>query len=296
MKIQTLKALLRIAETGSIRAAANSLHVSQPSLTLAIQQIEEEVGAPLLTRTKQGVTFTSYGEALLTHARLIVSESQRIQEEIAQMRGHWEGQVRLSSSPAISLAVLPRALRPFMAKHPKIRVHCVDGLSPMINPALRSGALDFALTPVQTGDIETGLVAEPLLEREIVVAVHKSNPLASATRLEQLLSARWVYASPSPGPGAVIEKAFKTAGLAAPPPVMICESLLALPDIIANSDLVATLPNVIFERAEKTHNLCAVSIQDPVPKLQIAILRMESVPLTPAAQELISWIKYAAAN
>ena len=86
IKIQTLKALLRIEELGSIRAAEASLHVSQPALSLSIHQLEEEVGAPLLVRTKRGVSFTSYGQALLQHARLMVSESQRIQEEIAPMR------------------------------------------------------------------------------------------------------------------------------------------------------------------------------------------------------------------
>ncbi|MEN9886319.1 MAG: LysR family transcriptional regulator, partial [Pseudomonadota bacterium] len=149
MKIQTLKALLRVEEVGSLRAAAASLHVSQPALTLAIQQIEEEVGAPLLVRTRRGITFTSYGEALLRHARLIVSESHRAQEEIAQMRGRWEGQIRLSASPAISLSILPQALRPFMNKYPQVRIHCIDGVSPMINPALRAGTLDFSLTPVR---------------------------------------------------------------------------------------------------------------------------------------------------
>tara|TARA_R110000850_G_scaffold168543_1_gene293541 strand:- start:60085 stop:60975 length:891 start_codon:yes stop_codon:yes gene_type:complete len=296
MKIQTLKALLRIHEAGSIRAAAQTLHISQPALTLAIQQLEEEVGAPLLTRTKRGVTFTAYGNSLLKHAQLIVSESQRINEEIAQMRGDWEGQIRLSSSPAISLSILPRALRPFMAKHPNIEVHCIDGVSPMINPALRSGALDFALTPVELNHIEPGLNAEPLCEREIVIATHKSNPLVNATSLAELQNARWVYATPRPGPGALIEKAFNAAGLNAPAPVMICESLLALPDLLADTSLVTTLPNIIFERAQQSHGLHAIPITDTLPTLEIAILRLENVPLTPAANELLSWVRFVSKN
>jgi LysR family transcriptional regulator, regulator of abg operon len=294
MKIQTLKALLRVEEVGSLRAAAASLHVSQPALTLAIQQIEEEVGAPLLVRTRRGITFTSYGEALLRHARLIVSESHRAQEEIAQMRGRWEGQIRLSASPAISLSILPQALRPFMNKYPQVRIHCIDGVSPMINPALRAGTLDFSLTPVRTDDIENGMVAEVLFEREIVVVAHESNPMARATRLAQLLEVPWVYASPSPGPGAIIETAFQAAGLEAPKPVMICESLLALPDMVAHSKLFTTLPIALYERAHRSLGLCIVPIEDHIPRLQIAILRMESVPLTLAAQELLSWVRFAA--
>ena len=58
MKIQTLTAFLRIEELGSIRAAAAVLHVSQPALTQAIQQLEEELGAQLLIRSPSGIAFT----------------------------------------------------------------------------------------------------------------------------------------------------------------------------------------------------------------------------------------------
>lgn len=294
MKIQTLRALLRVEELGSIRAAAMSMHVSQPALTLAIQQIEEEVGAPLLVRTKRGITFTTYGEALLRHARLIVSESQRIQEEIAQMRGHWEGQIRFSASPAISLSILPQALRPFIAKHPQVRIHCIDGLSPGVNPALRAGTLDFALTPIRPNEIEGGMVAEVLIERKILVVAHESNPRSKATKLSQLLDVPWVLASPSPGPGAILETAFYSLGLEPPKPVMICESLLALPEVVSKSNLFTILPTAVFERAHPSLGLRSVPIEDEIPALQIAILRMESIPLTPAVQELLSWVRFAA--
>lgn len=294
MKIQTLRALLRIEELGSIRAAATVMHVSQPGLTLAIQQIEEEVGAPLLVRTHRGITFTVYGEALLRHARLIVSESQRIHDEIAQMRGHWEGQIRLAASPAVSLSILPQALRPFMAKYPQVHIHCVDGVSPAINPVLRAGTLDFALTPVRTGDVEAGMVAEVLFERQILVVCHESNSLANAKRLSQLMDKPWVFASPSPGPGAITDTAFQAVGLQPPKPVMICESLLALPDIVSQSNLFTIMPTAMYERAHPTLGLRVVPIEEPLPALQIAILRMENVPLTPAAQELLSWVRFAA--
>lgn len=87
MKLSTLQALVTIETHGSIRAAAQQMHLTQPALTAAIQQIEEELQAPLLVRSKQGVTFTRFGQALLKHAKLMVTQSQRATEEVAQMRG-----------------------------------------------------------------------------------------------------------------------------------------------------------------------------------------------------------------
>src|SRR5205085_10933791 len=109
--------LICVHECGSLRAAAEQLHMSQPALTLAIQQLESELGCQLLVRSKRGVSLTPFGLALLPRAGLIVSESVRAQQDMAQMRGDWGGRVRLASSPAMALVVLPHALRPFMAKY-----------------------------------------------------------------------------------------------------------------------------------------------------------------------------------
>lgn len=104
MKLQTLQALICIEEVGSLRAAAQLLHLSQPALSAAIQQLEDELKAPLLVRTKRGVSLTSFGQAFMKHARLIVTESRRAQEEIGQLRGRWERHITFAASPAIALA------------------------------------------------------------------------------------------------------------------------------------------------------------------------------------------------
>ena len=70
MKLQTLQALIHVEELGSIRAAALEVALSQPALTAAIQQLEEELHAPLLVRTRQGATLTTFGRAFMAHARL----------------------------------------------------------------------------------------------------------------------------------------------------------------------------------------------------------------------------------
>lgn len=294
MKIQTLAALLHIEALGSIRAAAAATHVSQPALTQAIQQLEEELGAQLLIRSPSGISFTDYGRAVLRHARLMVTETQRVREEIAQIRGDGAGHIRLAASPAISLSLLPQALRSFTKTYPSVRVHCIDGVSPMVHPALRSGALDFALTPVRADELETGLVTEWLCEREIVVAAHRDNPLHRARSLSELVQARWVHATPSNGPGAAIDALFIQEGLEPPTPVMVCESLLALPEIVRDTDFVTTLPEALFQRVSQSHGLCQIQLTEPLPKLQIAILRMEHLPLTPIAHELLGWVRQVA--
>lgn len=295
MRLPTLQALVLIEELGSIRAAAQSMSLTQPALTAAIQQLEAELKAPLLVRSKKGVTFTHFGQAFLRHAKLMVAQSRRAQDEMAQLRGHWEGTIKMAVSPAIGLGLLPQALRQFTLQHPEVKVHCRDGLYPSIAPVIRDGTLDFALTPVHRVDLESDLVAEPLYSSQVVIVSGVSHPLSRAVRLAQLQDCAWVLSSPSRGPGAVIEEAFQTHGLGMPRVTMLCESFLALPAVVAASDQwVTTMPRILFENSPFKDQLCIVPIEDTLPSPLICTVRRHDLPLTPAAMQLVGWIQHFA--
>ncbi|MBL0419069.1 LysR family transcriptional regulator [Ramlibacter sp. AW1] len=294
MKLQTLQGLIHIEELGSIRAAAQQLHLSQPALTAAIQQLEEELRAPLLVRTKQGATLSEFGRAFMPRARLIVGEARRAREEIDQLRGRWQGNVRFATSPAVALSVLPMALQPFHARYPDVHVEFRDGLYPGVTPGLRDGTLDFALTPVARNEVEADLAADPLFVTEIVIACQRDHPLRHATRFAQLAECQWVFSSAPRGPGAMIQEAFATSGLPPPRRGLTCESFLALPGIVAHSEFMATIPRKVLELSAYRDQLHEVPIQDALPRPLVHVLRRHDLPLTPAAQYLIGWIRHHA--
>lgn len=294
MKLQTLQALICIEEVGSLRAAAQLIHLSQPALSAAIQQLEEELKAPLLVRTKRGVNLTSFGQAFMKHARLIVSESRRAHEVIGQMRGHWEGQVTFATSPAIALGPLPQALASFAREFPAVTVHLRDGLYPSVSPQLRDGTLDFALTAAHKHDIDADLEVQALLVSDVVIVGQRDHPQAQATRLAQLQDCRWAFSSAPRGPGAIILDAFAKYGLSEPKLGIVCESFLALPGILANSDMLTTMPRGLYERNAFKDQLCILPIEDQLPSPTIFVLRRHDLPLTPAASGLIRWIQHFA--
>ena len=295
MKLTTLEALVLVEEHGSLRAVAQRMGITQPALTAAIQQLEQELQAPLLVRSKQGVSFTTFGQAFLRHAKLMVSQSRRATDEIAQMRGLWQGTVNMAVSPAIGLGLLPRAIRQFSQQHPQVRVQCRDGLYPGVASLLRDGSIDFALTPVHRVNLDSDLVAEALYASQVVIVAPRDHPLAGATSLAQLRDCEWVMSSPSRGPGAVIEEAFEHAGLGQPRVGMLCESFLALPGVVAASESwVATVPRVVYDNCAVRAELAVVPVRDELPTPIICTVRRHDMPLTPAAMKLVAWIQHYA--
>ena len=106
MKQQQILALVKIADTGSIRGAAELMNTSQSALTRAMRELEESLGAEILNRSYRGVSFTPAGEALLKRARLIVETIERAQQEVRQISGGKGAKVAVAITPVVAATIL----------------------------------------------------------------------------------------------------------------------------------------------------------------------------------------------
>lgn len=106
LKVQHIQTLVAIADAGSLRGAADALGKSQPALTKSLRQAEDDLGVPIFQRSSRGVVPTELGERVLTRARAISSEIERLDDEVAQLRGAQVGSIHVCVSP---LAVSKRA-------------------------------------------------------------------------------------------------------------------------------------------------------------------------------------------
>ena len=93
----------------------------------------------------------------------------------------------------------------------------------------------------------------------------------------------------------MIEEAFQKAGMSPPKVKMLCESFLALPAVVAASNgWMTTMPRILFENSPFKEQLCIVPIEDALPSPLICTVRRHDLPLTPAAMQLVAWIKHYA--
>lgn len=283
MKLQHLRALVAIAESGSVRAAARSVGLTQPALSKALQQLEEELSVSLVSRTSRGASLTPYGRAVVARARSITQDLDRLRQEVEQMRGSLEGGVAVAIAPSPAMLLLPDALRRFHEEFPAVQVRVREGVYPEILRMLREGLADLAVgaVPKLNRALSAEFQSEKLYGNALVVTCRKGHPMAGATTLRELLQSEWLQHGPAEGPGSLFAPAFRAYDLPPPVPRIVSDSYTASFSILENSDMLCLLPERMMRHQPR---LIAVRLREPMPQWDVSIIVRAGSPLTPAAQ------------
>jgi LysR family hydrogen peroxide-inducible transcriptional activator len=137
--LRQLSYLKLLAEQGSFSKAAEAAHVTQPTLSAGIQELEKILGAPVVDRARSGVILTALGQEALVRARTILNEAEELVEAAHNAGQPLTGRFRLGVIPTIAPFLLPQALRLLRQRFPKLRLSCArtspSGWSPRCGPA-----------------------------------------------------------------------------------------------------------------------------------------------------------------
>ena len=174
--LNQVEALVAVAETGSIGAAADRLFVTQPALTARIQALEAALGIRLLVRSRTGSRLTDAGRSYLHYARRALAALNAGRETVSEIASGSAGRLAIGAAPAVSTYVLPAVLHHFQETHPRVQL------------AVRSGHSEDVLEMVLREEVELGLmrpishpdVTSVLICDELVLVVHRGHPFASA--------------------------------------------------------------------------------------------------------------------
>ena len=118
MDIRTMQYYLAVVREGTISAAAEALHVAQPSLSRQMKELEQELGAPLFVRGNRKITLTEEGIILRRRAEEMVQLMQMTEEEITQVKNHVSGAVRIGAGESLSFHYLSRTASRLSREHP----------------------------------------------------------------------------------------------------------------------------------------------------------------------------------
>lgn len=145
MDIRTMQYYLAVVREGTISAAAEALHVAQPSLSRQMKELEEELGATLFVRGNRRITLTEEGMLLRKRAEELVRLMQRTEEEITQIKNRVSGSVRIGAGESQAFHYLSRTAAALAADYPDIRFHITSGDTQDLLEELDNGLIDFAV-------------------------------------------------------------------------------------------------------------------------------------------------------
>src|SRR5687768_8393452 len=151
--------------------AAKQCFITQPTLSMQIQKLEEELGSKIFDRSKQPVIPTEIGEEIVRQARIIIHETKMIHELIRDRDGVLQGELRIGIIPTLAPYLLPMFLQPFLTAYPGIRIRVKEMTTDIIVEKLKAGRIDVGLlvTPLQ----DNGIREHPLFYEELVAYVSK---------------------------------------------------------------------------------------------------------------------------
>lgn len=175
MNLKQLKYALVLAQEGSFSRAAETLNISQPSLSQYIKKIETQVGAELFKRTSGEVQLTDAGRAYLEAGKKILSLEHQMQNQLADLTEYRGGTVCIGISPYRSVHMIPRVLQEFDRLYPNVRLIVREKSGHELLDAAIHGEFDLCVIslPVDASCFE----CETILREEIVIAVKKDTEL-----------------------------------------------------------------------------------------------------------------------
>lgn len=146
MTITQLKYCIAVAEHRNFTTAAQHVYVTQPTLSMQIQKLEQELDLKIFDRTQKPIGLTAVGEKIIQQAHLIVAESDRIQDVIQQEKGVISGNFKLGIIPTVMSTLLPLFLQTVLKAYPKLILEIEEMPTQQIIENLEKGTLDAGIT------------------------------------------------------------------------------------------------------------------------------------------------------
>jgi DNA-binding transcriptional LysR family regulator len=203
MELRHLRYFVAVAEELSFARAARRVHIAQPSLTKQIQQLEQELGFPLLYRTKKKVELLDTGHVFLDEAQRLLRQADSAIQSARRIHTGESGRLAIGFSPSAAAEVLPRILRRYHASYPKVIVDLLEILSTKNTESLLESAMSVALLRSPTFLSRELFCFETIQHERFVVALPDSHPLAKqkSVQIKSLASEPLIVPPFQPGWG-----------------------------------------------------------------------------------------------
>ena len=280
MDLRRLGHFLAVAEYGGFTAAARAVHVSQPALSLAVRELEAELGTSLFVRLGRGVRLTPAGEALVGPARQVQRDLATGQAAVASVVGLVAGSLSLACLPTLATDPMARLVGEFRRRHPGVRIDLAapeDGEE--LAALVATGACELGVT--EAGGPDEALVSRPLGDQQLVLLLPPGSdpPDPEDRAATNLPDVPFVAGPPGTSSRRLLDEALAAVGRAPDLAVVTAQRDAIIPLVLAGAG-AALVPEA---QAAVAARLGAVVVSPVPPVTRALALVHRPGPLAPAA-------------
>lgn len=285
-----LRTYLAVCREGSISGAARRLNISQPSVSVAIGQLEGRLATTLFERSRQGIVLTAAGHALARRAEAMEALLRDAAEEVAHAAAGVLGPLRIAGTPGALVSLVPQAIGP-MEGIGHFALHVLERPDGQLNDLLRSGEIEVAVATTgldrQPPDIEErSITSDPFA----LIVGRAHDRLGPAVSLADMAGAGWVMPQAQGAFHRQIEALFVSAGVPFPTDVVRCDSLLTTKAIVRRTARVCVLPHGVVAAELSIGVLRAVPLAEAGATRSIGVRLLRDRPLSTLAGHFVEAI------
>jgi DNA-binding transcriptional LysR family regulator len=284
-----LRAFVAVAELNSFRAAADSIHLSQPALSRRIEKLEAALGVRLFERTTRSVSLTTVGRDFAHKARTLLDDLASSLLSMQAVAASQLGEVVIACVPSAVYYFLPKVLRRFHEQYPGIRVRILDDSANAVLESVARGEADFGINFIGTQEPEIEFQA--ILKEPFVVACHRDHPLARMRQVTWSGLAQYDFMTVDKGSGnrLLVDLALANSSVR-PSWCFQAKHVSTLLGLVEAGLGIAVVPRLSMPQGEHG-TLRMVALLEPTVDRNVGLIRRRSRELPPAARKLYELIE-----
>ncbi|MDX1296716.1 MAG: LysR family transcriptional regulator [Pseudomonas sp.] len=284
MTIKQLRAFLAVAQSLSFVQACARLHLSQPALSLAIKNLEESLGGPLLVRTTRSVSLTPEGELLLPIARRLLADWDNTEELLRQHFTLQLGKIAIAAMPSFAGNLLPAALKAFRDAYPRVNVAVHDVINEQVVEMVRDRRVELGVA-FEPAALD-GLQFTPLYNDRFVAVVPAIGALAGKDALSwaDLLTEPFIALQRPSAVRLLLEESI-AARYGKLPVAFESHQLATVGRMVAEGLGVSAVPSLCLRQMEELGARC-LPLSEPQVERRVGLLHLAGYQLSSAAQAM----------
>lgn len=287
MLVRQLAYLAALARERHFARAAAACNITQPALSTAIKQLEEELGVPLVDRDKRFKGFTPEGQEVLLWARRILSDYDSLRQGIQNAKRGLTGNLRLGVIPS-ALPLVPFVTDPFNDRHPQVKVTVWSTSSAEIQQGLDHFELEAGITYLDNEPLK-GVLQRPLYTERYILLTPEHGPLGGATKASWREAAAMPLCllTPNMQNRRIIDGIFKSLDCA-PRPQLETNSVINLCAHVRSGRLSSIVPKSLIQVLGMPTGAVALDLVEPDISRQVGLVVPDREPLPPISLAIFS--------